>query len=81
MAARRMKSTRQILAGARAQLAVAMLSLAVATVSALSVLGDVSTVDVIMLFFGGFGAGAMLTAAIGRMKTPSPPSGIRVRQS
>ena len=63
-----MRHRLSFLAQPRVQLLVALLSLALAGYSAVSLLGEVSPPDVILLFFGGFGAGAALTAAIARLR-------------
>lgn len=47
-----------------ARIIVATLGIAVAAVSAFSMIGEVRLVDILLLFFGGFAAGASLVAAI-----------------
>jgi hypothetical protein len=54
----------RVLQSRSARIIVATLGIAVAAVSAFSMIGEVRVVDILLLFFGGFAAGASLVAAI-----------------
>lgn len=63
-----MRWKRSFLARPRAQLLLTLLSLVLAAFSAVSLMGEVRPLHVILLFFGGFGAGATLTATMARVR-------------